>query len=196
MSFVRGILFFIASFLLVSTASAGFEVPGPGAVSKQRLDSVEEGFSPLPLEEEKSCCDLCFEALEKQGEQPGGRVCCCEDDSGDVVPQACSFADKYPNAWPPGLGQDLLDECLMEHEEGHIEEGEGVCTNIADGQPSVWGRGQTPETCEPNQYEEEIKCLEDADCGGDSACETLIQNRIKQMEDLLEDLVDDDDDGA
>ena len=54
----------------------------------------------------------------------------------------------------------------------------------------MWGRGQDHETCEPNQYEQEIECLEDADCQGDRACEALIKHRIKQLDSEF----DDDDD--
>lgn len=175
---------------LVGSAQASEYSKGPIESSQRRMLFAVEGFSPVPLDEEKSCCDLCFEAAVAQGERPGGRVCCCEDDAGDVVPEACSFADKYPNEWPPGPGQDILNECIQEHEEGHVAEGEGVCTNIDDGNPSVWGRGQNHETCEPNQYENEIDCLEAADCGGNAACEALITARIKQLDAEF----DDDDD--
>ena len=140
-----------------------------------------------PYEEEKSCCDKCWEASVAAGNYIGGAVCCCEDDSGDIQTQACSFADKYPTEWPPGPGQDIIDDCIMEHEEGHIDEGEGVCIDsngnkIADGNPSVWGAGQNHDTCEPNQYEDEIDCLQAANCNNDRACERLIKERIKILD--------------
>ena len=44
MSFIRGILFVIASFILIGTASAGLEVPGPSKQSQQRVNTYAEGF--------------------------------------------------------------------------------------------------------------------------------------------------------
>ena len=187
MRYFRTLISIFIGCMMVSAAVAADHIQGPSEQSRQRTLSMEEGFSPVPLDEEKSCCDRCFEAAKAQGENPGGRVCCCQDDSGDVVPQACSFADKFPNEWPPGLGQDLLDECIMEHEEGHIDEGEGVCTNISDGNPSVFGRGQTHDTCEPNQYDNEVKCLQDSDCEGNADCQAMIDARIKMLDAAYDD---------
>ena len=133
-------------------------------------------------EEEKSCCDRCFDAAVDSGRNPGGLVCCCEDDTGDVGPEACSFADKYPRAWPAGPGQDILDACILEHEQGHIDDGEGVCTNIDDGNPSVWGPGQDHDTCEPNQYKQEIECLKNANCNNNAQCAKMVKDRIDQLD--------------
>jgi hypothetical protein len=137
---------------------------------------------------EGNCCDACFAAAKLAGEKPGGKVCCCDDDGdGEVEPKACSFADKYPEEWPPGDGQNALNDCIHQHEQAHVDEGEGTCVGVAAGKPSVWEEGQDADECELNQYQDEIECLEGkaTHSDGGTTYPDLVEERIKQLEDLL-----------
>lgn len=180
-------IFFIAvvAFATLSTsawAGSRFSSDGPNLGESEMTGELE----PIERdeEEEESCCDKCFAASVAAGNNVAGAVCCCSDDTGDVVPEACSFADKFPDAWPAGKGQDVLDACIHVHEQGHIDDREGVCTDIPAGNPSVWGPGQDSDTCEPNQFEQEVDCLEDSDCDDDPECENLVKKRISTLESI------------
>ena len=53
------------------------------------------------------------------------------------------------------------------------------------------GEGQSHDVCEPNQYDNEIACLQKADCNGDASCQAIIDVRIKQLDDTFDDENDD-----